>query len=52
MNKKPTKALLKLGKNKIYPIIKIHWQTQMVALQEKPNVINTVDFKNVDFIIE
>ncbi|MGX8701368.1 hypothetical protein [Caproiciproducens sp.] len=50
MNKMPTKAMLKLGVNKIFPIVNIFFDTQLVTLQEKPNVWNTVDFKNVEFV--
>jgi hypothetical protein len=50
MKKLPTKAMLKLGVNKVFPIAHIWFNTQDVTLQEKPNVLNTVSFNDVEFI--
>ncbi|WP_149889364.1 hypothetical protein [Akkermansia muciniphila] len=48
----PKKAMLKLGVNKVFPIVRICWKTQMVTLEEKPNSWNTVDFRSVEFIMD
>ena len=50
MNKLPTKALLMLNDNRIYPIIRIFFETQDVTLEQKHNVWNTVSFKDVEFL--
>jgi hypothetical protein len=47
----PNKARLKLGGNEIFKIEHIFWETQQVSFKEKPNVTNTVDFKDIDFIL-
>lgn len=47
----PTRCFVKLGRNEYYPIVKIHYNTKQVTVQERayPNVYNTVSFKDVDF---
>ena len=47
--KKPTKALLLLGKNQYYKIRVIHFNTGLITLEEKENVYNTVSIKNIVF---
>lgn len=46
----PKMAKLKLGVNKVYPIVRIWWESQQVTLAEKLNSWNTVSFKDVEFI--
>lgn len=47
----PQKAKLLLGVNKVYPIVRICWEAQQVTLEELPNLWNTVNFRNVEFIV-
>ena len=49
-NQIPKMAKLKLGVNKVYPIVRIWWESQQVTLAEKLNSWNTVSFKDVEFI--
>lgn len=46
-----TRCFVKLGRNEYHPIVKIHYNTKQVTVQERayPNVYNTVSFKDVDF---
>ena len=44
----PKMAKLKLGVNKVYPIVRIWWESQQVTLAEKLNSWNTVSFKDVE----
>ena len=45
----PTNAKLFLGRNRTFPIEKIHYKTQQVTLRESEKVYNTVSIKNVEF---
>lgn len=47
----PKFATLLLNSNQKYPIHKIHYDTKMVTLMEKPWVYNTVSFSDVEFDI-
>ena len=49
-NEVPKMAKLKLGVDKVYPIVRIWWESQQVTLAEKLNSWNTVSFKDVEFI--
>lgn len=51
ISKEPTRCFVKLGRNEYYPIVKIHYNTKQVTVQERayPNVYNTVSFNDVDF---
>ena len=50
-SEEPTRCFVKLGRNEYYPIVKIHYNTKQVTVQERvyPNVYNTVSFNDVDF---
>lgn len=45
----PKYAKLLLNSNTIYPIVKVHFQSAQVTLQETPKVFNTVSIKDVEF---
>lgn len=43
-------AFLKLNRNHIYPIVKIHEKTNQITLEEAPNVWNTVRLNDVTLL--
>lgn len=47
--KQPKYAKLLIREGICFPVIKIHFETKQVTLQEKEKVFNTVSIKNVDF---
>lgn len=47
--KLPEAAKLLIRSNEIYKIVKIHFRTGLVTLQESEKAFNTVSIKNVEF---
>ena len=45
----PKSAVLLLGRDREYPVEKIHFNTGLVTIKESEKVYNTVSIKNVDF---
>ena len=50
--KEPKYCFVKLCRNQTYPIVKIHYDTQQITVEEKPNVFVTFNVKDVDFFFE
>lgn len=50
----PKRCFVKLGRDQFYPIVKIHYDTKQVTVQERehPNVYNTLSFDDVDFDLD
>ena len=47
--KYPRYAKLLIRDNICYPVVKIHFESNQITLQEKEKVFNTVNLKNVEF---